>query len=270
MQPITRLIEELEVLELLGDDQQEVGNVAIDSRKVGPAGLFVAIPGTSADGHKFIDNAIQHGAISIVCMHLPDNRPGHITWVRVADSAQAAAVISHRFYGRPTDHLKLVGVTGTNGKTTVVTLLHDLYTRMGLSCGLISTVECRSGNRVIPATHTTPDPVTLAALLSQMVEEGCGYAFMEVSSHALVQQRTAGLRFAGGVFTNISHDHLDYHGDFSNYLKAKKSFFDGLGHAAFAIVNADDPRGEIMNQKTAAKVSKYSLHKLADFKRKIH
>ncbi|MDX1476068.1 MAG: UDP-N-acetylmuramoyl-L-alanyl-D-glutamate--2,6-diaminopimelate ligase [Saprospiraceae bacterium] len=269
MQPLGYLIEQLDVLEVIGNDQIEVSNIAIDSRRISSGGLFVAIPGTSADGHTFIDNAIQNGATCVVCMRLPKQPDHQVTWVRVQDSARVAGKLAHRFYGSPTSKLQLVGVTGTNGKTTVVTLLHDLMSSLGIPVGLISTVECRSAQRIIPATHTTPDPVTLNALLQEMVSEGCTHAFMEVSSHALVQQRTSGLRFSGGIFTNLSHDHLDYHGDFKSYIAAKKLFFDGLGEDAFALVNADDPRSEIMVQNCAAKVSKYSLHKLADFKGKI-
>ncbi len=269
MKSLKEVMEGIEILEIVGELHREAGEPIIDSRKVKPDSLFVAIQGTQTDGHKFIDSVIQNGARVVVCQRLPGELREGVTYIRVAYTASASGIIAHNYYGKPTHQLCLIGVTGTNGKTTTVTLLHELLIALGLKSGLISTVECRIGTKVIVATHTTPDPVSLNALLAEMVSSGCDYAFMEVSSHAIDQQRTSGLRFEGGVFTNITHDHLDYHGNFRHYLDTKKKFFDGLGARAFALVNADDPRGEVMVQNTVAKVSKYSLHKLAEFKAKI-
>lgn len=269
MRSIEDVIEGLEVIEVVGDTKVQIGVPEIDSRKVIKGGAFVAVKGTQTDGHKFIENAVQSGARAIICQELPESPDGNVTWVKVKDSAEAAAVCPHNYFDKPSLDLELVGVTGTNGKTTTVTLMYDLFMKMGYTTGLISTVECKVGEEVYPSTHTTPDPVSLNRLLAKMVEAGCSHAFMEVSSHAIHQKRIAGLRFVGGVFTNITHDHLDYHGTFKHYLETKKSFFDGLGAQAFALVNTDDPRGDVMVQNTKAKVSKYSLHKLAEFKARI-
>lgn len=218
----------------------------------------------------FIDNAIQNGARVIVCETPPTGLPEEITCVKVIHASKAIGIIAHNFYGKPTEQLKLIGITGTNGKTTVATLLyHLMQDMMGVGAGLISTVEYRVMKKIYPSTHTTPDPISLNRLLAEMVEAGCLYGFMEVSSHAIDQDRVHGLKFSGGVFTNISHDHLDYHGDFLTYIKVKKRFFDELSPDAFAVINVDDPRGEVMVQNCSAKVSKYSLHKLADFKAKV-
>lgn len=269
MMSLAGVMEGIDILEVKGELHGETGEPTIDSRKIKHDGLFVAVKGTQTDGHKFIDNVIQNGAKVVVCEDLPAALNSDVTYIRVADSAQASGTIAHNYYGKPTHQLRLIGVTGTNGKTTTVTLLHELMLVLGLKAGLISTVEYRIGTKVIPSTHTTPDPISLNALLAEMVGAGCDYVFMEVSSHAIDQKRISGLRFDGGVFTNITHDHLDYHGDFKHYLDTKKKFFDGLGARAFALVNADDPRGEVMVQNTVAKVSKYSLRKMADFKAKI-
>ena len=259
----------IEVVSATGDTQIEIGEPEIDSRKITAGGLFIAIKGTQTDGHKFIENAVRNNVSAVVCEVLPQDHSPEVVWITVQNSAAAAAVIAHNYYGRPTERVRLVGVTGTNGKTTTVTLLHDLMTALGVKAGLLSTVECRIGAKVEPATHTTPDPVSLNKLLAAMDDGGCDYVFMEVSSHAIDQERIAGLRYSGGVFTNITHDHLDYHGTFRHYLETKKRFFDELDAQAFALVNVDDPRGNVMIQNTQAKVSKYSLHKLADFKAKI-
>lgn len=246
-----------------------MSGVQIDSRKVSHRAVFVAVKGAAADGHLFIDKAIELGALAIICETLPAELKEGITYVQTANSAEAAGLIAHNFYGQPSRKLKLVGVTGTNGKTTIATLLYKLFTCLGYQCGLISTVENMIGEKVIPSTHTTPDAVSLNELLKQMVEEGCVYAFMEVSSHAVHQRRIAGLEFSGGLFSNITHDHLDYHQTFDEYIKAKKGFFDELPATAFAITNIDDKRGAVMLQNTAAKKLSYSLRSMADFKGKI-
>jgi UDP-N-acetylmuramoyl-L-alanyl-D-glutamate--2,6-diaminopimelate ligase len=247
----------------------EVKDVQIDSRKVGEGSLFVAIRGVQADGHQFISKAIGLGATSIVCDTLPEEKKEKVTYIQVGNTNQAVAHIAHNYYEEPSSKLKLVGVTGTNGKTTIATLLYKLFTQLGYKCGLISTVQNHIGTEVIPATHTTPDAVSLNALLKRMVDEGCAYAFMEVSSHAVHQHRTTALQFAGGLFSNITHDHLDYHKTFDEYIRVKKSFFDNLPSSAFAISNADDKRGTVMLQNTPAKKYYYSLKTVADFKGKI-
>jgi len=247
----------------------EPTDIQIDSRRVQPGTCFVAIRGHATDGHQFIEAAISKGATSVVCEQLPENLLSEVTWVQVDNSAAAAGLVSHHFFGAPSANLKLVGVTGTNGKTTVATLLWKLFTAMGFTCGLISTVENRAGAMVIPATHTTPDAVSLNRLLQQMRENGCTHVFMECSSHAIHQYRITGLHFAGALFTNISHDHLDYHKSFDEYIRVKKSWFDELSASSFAISNLDDKRGVVMLQNTGAKKYYYSLKTLADFKGKI-
>jgi UDP-N-acetylmuramoyl-L-alanyl-D-glutamate--2,6-diaminopimelate ligase len=246
-----------------------VSGVQIDSRKVSHRSVFVAVKGVAADGHQFITKAIELGAVAIVCETMTAEQKGGVTYIQTTDSAEAAGLMAHNFYNQPSTKLKLVGVTGTNGKTTIATLLYKLFTDLGYQCGLISTVENMINGKVIPSTHTTPDAVSLNALLKQMVDEGCDYAFMEVSSHAVHQRRIAGLEFAGALFSNITHDHLDYHKTFDEYIKAKKGFFDGLPSSAFAITNIDDKRGAVMLQNTAAKKLSYSLRSMADFKGKI-
>ncbi len=253
----------------VGDMNVEVKDVCFDSRQVTKGSMFVAVKGTRADGHQFIDLAVKQGAVAIVCEHLPDTLYEKSTCVTVKDSARALGIIAANFFGAPSQKLKLTGVTGTNGKTTVATLLYKLFTALGYKTGLISTVEYRIQDTVLPSTHTTPDPVQLNRLLRKMADAGCTHVFMEVSSHAVVQERIAGLTFAGGIFTNITHDHLDYHKTFENYIKAKKKFFDELPAGAFALVNADDKRGMVMLQNTRAQKKTYALKKMADFKGKI-
>lgn len=251
-----------------GKPVDEVVDLQIDSRRVRPGSCFIAITGNKTDGHNYISNAINNGASVIVCEQLPAaEEDAH--YIIVENSAAAAGTMAHNFYGRPSEKLKLVGVTGTNGKTTIATLLYKLFSYLGDMSGLISTVENRIGEEISPATHTTPDSISLNELLARMLGSGCTHVFMEVSSHALHQHRVAGLLFTGGIFSNITHDHLDYHKTFDEYIKVKKSFFDSLPSSAFAISNADDKRGLIMLQNTAAKKYLYSLKTLADFKGKI-
>jgi UDP-N-acetylmuramoyl-L-alanyl-D-glutamate--2,6-diaminopimelate ligase len=252
-----------------GNTNIEVKDLQIDSRKTGAGSCFIALKGSSADGHTFIDTVLANGAAVIVCEVLPAILKDGVTYVQVADSALAAGYISHNFYGEPSTIIKLVGVTGTNGKTTIATLLFKLFTALNYKCGLISTVQNQIADTIIPATHTTPDAISLNALLKQMVDEGCDYVFMEVSSHAIHQQRIAGLQFAGALFSNITHDHLDYHKTFDEYIRVKKMWFDNLSGTAFAISNADDKRGAVMLQNTVAKKYFYSLKTMADFKGKI-
>jgi len=254
---------------LSGNTSIDISDVQIDSRKVQKGSLFVAVKGVAVDGHQYINKAIELGASAIVCELMPSSLAEGVTYVQTSNSAEAAGVIAHNFYDQPTTKLKLVGVTGTNGKTTIATLLYKLFSCLGYKCGLLSTVENQIAGKVIPSTHTTPDAVSLNALLKQMVEEGCEYAFMEVSSHAIDQRRIAGLEFVGALFSNITHDHLDYHKTFDEYIKAKKAFFDALPSSAFAITNVDDKRGHVMLQNSAAKKYSYSLKTVADFKGKI-
>jgi UDP-N-acetylmuramoyl-L-alanyl-D-glutamate--2,6-diaminopimelate ligase len=252
-----------------GDLDRQVGNLQTDSRQAGPGSLFIALKGTHTDGHQYIPAVIEAGAAIIICEDLPALLQDGVTYIEVENTATAAGYIAHNFYGQPSEHLKLVGVTGTNGKTTIATLLYKLFTALGYKCGLLSTVQNQVGERIVPATHTTPDAIHLNALLKEMIDEGCTYAFMETSSHAIHQQRIAGLRYAGGLFSNITHDHLDYHKTFEEYIRVKKSFFDALPSEAFAISNADDKRGAVMLQNTNAKKYFYSLKTLAEFKGKI-
>lgn len=252
-----------------GSTSVEVNDIQIDSRKVKPGSLFVAVKGTAADGHQFIEKAIENGAGAIICETLPVSVKESVTYVQGENSAAAAGYAAHNFFGKPSEKIKLVGVTGTNGKTTIATLLYKLFTRLGYKCGLLSTVENRIGDKIAAATHTTPDAVSLNASLKQMVDDGCTHVFMETSSHAIHQHRVAGLQYAGGVFSNITHDHLDYHQTFDEYIRVKKAFFDSLSSSAFAISNADDKRGTVMLQNTNAKKHYYSLKTVAEFKGKI-
>ena len=252
-----------------GNTSVEVKDLQIDSRKIKPGSAFVAIRGGVADGHQFIEKAIENGAAVIVCEELPVDKKEAVTYVQVENSAIAAALMANNFFRKPSEKLKLVGVTGTNGKTTIATLLYKLFTSLGYKCGLLSTVENQIGETVVPTTHTTPDTISLNYLLSQMVEAGCTHVFMETSSHAVHQHRTTGLEYAGGIFSNITHDHLDYHKTFDEYIRVKKSFFDSLSSTAFAISNADDKRGTVMLQNTNAKKYYYSLKTVAEFKGKI-
>jgi UDP-N-acetylmuramoyl-L-alanyl-D-glutamate--2,6-diaminopimelate ligase len=247
----------------------EVKGICFDSRKVQPDFLFVAVKGTLSDGHVFIGRAIESGAKAIVCETLPDFVADDVTYVTVKDSAQALGIIAANFFENPSEKLALTGVTGTNGKTTTATLLFQLFSALGHRSGLLSTVVNKIVDKELSATHTTPDPIQLNELLHQMVDAGCTHVFMEVSSHAVDQDRIAGLKFSGGIFTNISHDHLDYHKTFENYIKAKKKFFDELPSEAFALVNADDKRGMVMLQNTKASKKTFGLKKMTDFKGKI-
>ena len=256
--------------------QQVVGNLNVtvttlcfDSRKAEPGSLFVAVVGTQTDGHAFIGRAIEAGASVILCEELPETTDDDVTYIQVDDTAFALGVSASNYYGNPSKQLRLVGVTGTNGKTTIVTLLYKLFRELGYEAGLLSTVQNQVGDRIVAATHTTPDPIAINQLLQEMVTAGCDYCFMEVSSHAVVQQRIAGLNFAGGIFSNITHDHLDFHKTFDEYIKAKKTFFDGLDRFAFALSNADDKNGAVMLQNTFAHKKTYGIKNMADFKAKV-
>ena len=247
----------------------EIASLAFDSREVETRSVFIAIKGTQTDGHVYIEKAIEKGAVAIVCEQLPDTLHEKITYVQVKDPAEALGIMAANFYGNPSEKLVLVGVTGTNGKTTCVTLLFQLYRELGYNTGLLSTVQNKINDETIPATHTTPDAIQLNALMAQMVAKGCTHCFMEVSSHAIMQQRVAGLVFRGALFTNLTHEHLDYHKTFDGYIKAKKMLFDGLPSTAFALVNTDDKRGAVMLQNTKASPYTYALKSVADFKGKI-
>jgi UDP-N-acetylmuramoyl-L-alanyl-D-glutamate--2,6-diaminopimelate ligase len=257
------------LVEVQGSTNVAITSMTFDSRNVEKDGLFVATSGTKSDGHDFIEKAIALGAIAIVCEKFPAELVERITYVKVADSSQALGIMASNFYDNPSGSLKLVGVTGTNGKTTTVTLLFHLFRAMGMKAGMLTTVRNMINNEEIPSTHTTPDAVELNKLLRRMVDSGCKYAFMEVSSHSIVQKRIAGLEFAGGVFTNITHDHLDYHKTFDEYIKAKKAFFDQLPSNAFALVNKDDANGAVMVQNTRALKRSYSVTSIADFKCRV-
>ena len=252
-----------------GNTDTVIASMHIDSRNIVPGSCFIAVKGSASDGHSFIDAAIEKGAVAVIAEQLPENKNENVTYIQTENSAAAAGIAAHNFYGTPSASLNLTGVTGTNGKTTVATLLYKLFAALGYTCGLISTVENRIGERIIPSTHTTPDAIALNALLRKMADDGCEYVFMECSSHAIEQQRIAGLIFRGGVFTNITHDHLDYHKTFDEYIRVKKSWFDHLPSSAFAISNADDKRGAVMLQNTVAKKYYYSLRTVTDFKGKI-
>ncbi len=252
-----------------GSLEVEITGVDIDSRRVKDGHLFVAMKGTQVDGHKFIPKAVELGARAILCEDMPGQLAEGVTYVSVASTEDAVGPVATQFHGNPSEKLKLVGVTGTNGKTTIATLLYNMFTKMGHKCGLLSTVCNYVVSEAIPASHTTPDPIELNELLARMVDAGCEYAFMECSSHAVAQKRIGGLNFAGGIFTNLTRDHLDYHKTFENYRDAKKAFFDGLPKTAFAITNADDRNGMVMVQNTRAMVKTYSTRSMADFRAKI-
>lgn len=269
MKQLSDILYKVPITGLNGQTGIHIKDVQIDSRKVSSGSLFIAVKGNASDGHQFIAAAVEKGAAAVVCETMPAQLHPAVTYILSSNSAAAAGQIAHNFYDQPTQAIKLVGVTGTNGKTTIATLLYKLFTSLGYPCGLVSTVENVIQGKVIPSTHTTPDAVTLNALLRQMADAGCSHVFMEVSSHAVHQHRIAGLQFAGGIFSNITHDHLDYHKTFEEYIKAKKGFFDALPPTAFAITNIDDKRGLIMLQNTAAKKLSYSLRTAADFKGKI-
>jgi len=270
---INHLLQNVRMRDITGSTAVEIGAIRFDSRLVRPGDVFVAVRGAQTDGHAFIDKAIEKGATAIVCENRGDaegfqKRPD-LTVVQVADSAEALGQMASAYFGNPSNELCLVGVTGTNGKTTVVTLLWQLFTRLGHTCGLIGTIENRIGNQAVASTHTTPDSVQLHELLRRMAGAGCSHVFMEVSSHAVHQRRIAGAAFTGGIFTNLTHDHLDYHGTFANYRDAKKKFFDDLPETAFALVNVDDRNGMVMLQNTRAAKRTYGLKKPADFKSRI-
>lgn len=269
MKTLRDILYQVQILDVHGNNDIAIHALHIDSRQVKPGDVFIAIRGVAADGHTYISRAVSNGAVAVVCEELPEVTAANVCYVLVSNSHQAAGVMAGNFYDNPSRKLRLVGVTGTNGKTTVATLLFRLYTALGHHCGLLSTVQNQIGDRIVPATHTTPDPVNLNALLADMVNDGCDYAFMEVSSHAIHQQRIAGLQFAGGIFTNITHDHLDYHKTFDEYIRVKKSFFDHLPANAFALTNLDDKRGNVMLQNTKARKATYSLRTMAEFKGKI-
>ncbi|MTI21913.1 UDP-N-acetylmuramoyl-L-alanyl-D-glutamate--2,6-diaminopimelate ligase [Fulvivirga sp. RKSG066] len=269
MAELRDILYKVSLISASGDMQREIKSVTFDSREVGKGSLFVAVRGTQVDGHDYIDKAIEAGAETIVCEELPEDIIDGVTYVAVQNTAAALGLIASNFYGNPSSKLKLVGITGTNGKTTIATLLFDLYKKLGFPVGLISTVQNQINDKVIPSSHTTPDALRLNELLAQMVESGCELCFMEVSSHALEQHRVEGVSFKGAVFTNISHDHLDYHKTFEAYIKAKKKLFDGLGAQAFALSNVDDKRGRVMLQNTKAEKNTYALKTVANFKSKL-
>ncbi len=263
------ILYKVHLLEVVGATDIAVSSIAIDSRKVIKGTAFVAIRGVAQDGHDYISKAIELGAKVIVCENMPALQVDGVTYIKVANTSEAVAFMAHQFYDAPSTKIKLVGVTGTNGKTTIATLLFKLFSELGYTCGLVSTVQNQIGDQIIPATHTTPDAVSLNELLNTMVDAGCSHVFMECSSHAVHQHRITGLQFTGALFSNITHDHLDYHKTFENYIAAKKGFFDALPASAFAITNSDDKRGEVMLQNTKAKKLSYGLKSSADYKGKI-
>lgn len=256
----------IEVVSVKGLTEGAISGIEFDSRNARPGTLFVAVKGVRTDGHDYITRAIESGATAVICENMPDSAAKEVCFIKVKDSAKALGFAASNFFGNPSSSLKLVGVTGTNGKTTIATSLYRTFLKLGYKCGLFSTVCNYINDREYPATHTTPDPMQLNSLLADMVESGCDYAFMEVSSHSVDQKRVAGLKFAGGVFTNLTHDHLDYHKTFENYLAAKKGFFDQLPSDAFALVNADDRNGKVMLQNCRAKHYTFSVRTPADFR----
>lgn len=269
MKTLNDILKEVKIIKKAGNTNIPVRKIIFDSRKVIPKSLFVAVKGTQADGHSYINQAIEKGAVAIICEKLPENLIEGKAYVVVKNSAETLGKVASAFYNDPSTKIKLVGITGTNGKTTTVTLLYNLVRKLGFKAGLLSTVRNYIDDKVIEATHTTPDAVQINRLLDKMVQSGCNYCFIEVSSHAVDQNRIAGLEFAGAVFTNITHDHLDYHKTFADYIKAKKKFFDGLKPGSFALINVDDKNGRIMTQNTNAKIKTYGIKTAADFKAKI-
>ena len=266
---LNELLKKIQPVDIIGSTDKEIAGVCIDSRQTEQGYLFMAMRGTQTDGHTYIPAAIGKGAVAVLCEELPQELAGDVTYIRVKDSEEAVGLVATTFYGDPTDKMELVGVTGTNGKTTVATLLYHTFRYFGYKVGLISTVCNYIDGQPVPTEHTTPDPITLNRLLGQMADAGCKYAFMEVSSHSIAQKRISGLRFAGGIFTNLTRDHLDYHKTVENYLRAKKKFFDDLPKTAFSLVNLDDKNGLVMTQNTRSHVYTYSLRSLADFKGKV-
>lgn len=265
-QQLTNILINTGFAEIIGKPDRVVSSVCFSSKNVEKGSLFVAVKGTTADGHNFISDAIQRGAAVIVCENIPEQKVSEITYIKVPDSSYALGVLCDNFFDHPSSKLKLVGVTGTNGKTTIATLLYQSFLNLGFKTGLLSTICNKINEKIIPATHTTPDPFMLNDLMNEMVAAGCEYCFMEVSSHSIVQNRITGLNFAGGIFTNITHDHLDYHKTFDKYIEAKKAFFDRLPETAFALTNIDDRNGSVMIQNTKAKKYTYGLKQMADFK----
>lgn len=266
---LSELLKSVSILQIAGPAETEITGVNIDSRKIEKGHLFVAIKGTQTDGHKFIAKAIELGATAILCEDMPEEKIESVSYLQVASTEDVVGQVATNFYGNPSKKLKLVGVTGTNGKTTIATLLYNMFRKFGHRCGLLSTVCNYIEDEAIAADHTTPDPIELNHLLHRMVEAGCEYAFMECSSHAIAQKRIGGLTFAGGIFTNLTRDHLDYHKTFENYRNAKKAFFDGLPKEAFAITNADDKNGSVMVQNCKANIKTYSIRQMADFRAHI-
>jgi UDP-N-acetylmuramoyl-L-alanyl-D-glutamate--2,6-diaminopimelate ligase len=266
---LNHILKNIATLSVVGDTEMEIGALTFDSREAKSGSLFFAMRGTNADGHKYIGSAIEGGAKAIVCETLPETLAQGVTYIQVADSELAVAQAAAEFYDHPSRKLKLVGITGTNGKTTTATLLYELMRKLGYKAGLISTVVYKIGDRSIPSTHTTPDAIRLNAMLAEMAEEGCEYCFMEVSSHSIVQHRVAALHFTGGIFTNLTRDHLDYHHTMQNSINAKKAFFDALPRDSFALTNKDDRNGMVMVQNTKAKISTYSLRGMADFRARV-
>ena len=266
---LQEIINGINILETKGSSDIDISNIHIDSRKVEENNLFIAVKGTQTDGHAYINKAIEKGAKAIICETFPEDIKDNITYISVANTEDCVGKIATTFYGDPTSKLELIGVTGTNGKTTIATLLYNMFRKFGYKVGLISTVCNYIDDEAIATEHTTPDPITLNKLLGRMADEGCKYAFMEVSSHSVAQKRIGGLKFAGGIFTNLTRDHLDYHLTVDNYLKAKKAFFDNLPKSAFALTNLDDKNGMVMVQNTKAKVCSYSLRNICDFKGKV-
>ena len=257
------------IRETYGDVRANIHGITADSRRVKPGYLFIAIKGHTADGHQFIDQALQQGARAVLCQQIPSLKNNDVTYIEVADSRKALGQVATNYFDNPTEKIKTIGITGTNGKTTVAYLLYKVFGKLGHTCGLISTIGNRIGNRMLDTTYTTPDPITLNSLLYDMANDGCDYAFMEVSSHALDQERVEGLRFSGAIFTNISHDHLDYHKGFKEYLKTKQRLFGMLDKQAFALTNLDDKNGMIITQNSKVKANTYSLKAIADFKGKL-
>ena len=266
---LSEIISNLKVLQTIGDTERNIEGINIDSRLIKENHLFVAIKGTVADGHNYINKAVELGAKAILCEDIPAEKAEGITYIQVESTEDAVGKCATTFYGNPTSKLKLIGVTGTNGKTTIATLLYNMFRKMGYKVGLVSTVCNYIDDVAVPTDHTTPDPITLNALLGRMADEGCAYAFMEVSSHSVAQKRIGGLKFAGGIFTNLTRDHLDYHKTVENYRNAKKGFFDSLDKDAFAVTNLDDKNGMFMVQNTKATVKTYSTRTIADFKANI-
>ena len=266
---LKELLKDIPVIAIIGSEDVEITDVNIDSRRIKDGHLFIAMKGTQVDGHKFVPKAIELGAKAVMCEEMPEEKAEGVTYVQVESTEDVVGKVATTFHGNPSTKLKLVGVTGTNGKTTIATLLYNMFTKMGHKCGLLSTVCNYIIDEAIPADHTTPDPIELNRLLDRMVQAGCEYAFMECSSHAIAQKRIGGLTFAGGIFTNLTRDHLDYHKTFENYRNAKKAFFDSLPKTAFAITNADDKNGMVMVQNTKATVKTYSIRTVADFKARI-